>query len=263
MQFLCLIVIYNKNYQLSASVKSLLGCDAYQKGEVTAVLLDNSTRDEHNESITSYKNFHYLSLHGNYGLSKAYNAGLNLFKKTIKNYAVVLFDDDTTFDSTYFATMSKAYGEADIYLPIIYDQNKQLLSPSIMTKYRCVLASYLDEITPENINGINTGMMIKGVIFKDYQYDESYFLDYVDHHFIRDMKKKHKSIIYVNTILHQDYSLENPDYKKAMKRFEISKKDIYNYYRNGFINHCVYHYLMLRRKFKYLKMYKHISILWK
>ncbi len=263
MQFYTLIVIYNKHYQDSSSIKSLFATDAYKQGKIHAVIIDNSTRDYHNVSFSIHDHCHYLSMHGNQGLSKAYNAGIDLFKGQLEGQAVVLFDDDTTFDNSYFAAMEKAYGDADIYLPIIYDQNQALLSPSIMTKYRCVLASSLEDITADHINGINTGMMIKGEIFNDYRYDESYFLDYVDHAFIRDMKAKHKKIIYVSTILKQDYSLEGQDYQSAMKRFEISKKDIYNYYRKGLMNHIVYHYLMLRRKCKYLKMYKHICILWK
>lgn len=264
MRFLCMMVIYNTNYKDSETFKTLSTTQAFLHGEISLLVLDNSTKDMHNDEINTVEHCHYLSMHGNKGLSKAYNAGLNYYKDDLKHNCIVLLDDDTRLSSHYFEKMKEAYSNhIDIYLPIIYDQKLNLLSPSIMTKYRCVLASSIDEVNEQNINGINTGMMVKGEIYEDYRYDEGYFLDYVDHAFIRDMKSKHKKIIYVNTVLHQSYSLEGDHYDSAMKRFEISKKDIYHYYNSGFVNHFVYHYLILRRKAKYFKQYKKFSVFFK
>ena len=264
MRFLCMMVIYNTNYKDSETFKTLSTTQAFLHGEISLLVLDNSTKDMHNDEINTVEHCHYLSMHGNKGLSKAYNAGLNYYKDDLKHNCIVLLDDDTRLSSHYFDQMIKAYHEdTDIYLPIIYDQNDSLLSPSIMNKYRCVLASSLDEVNEDNINGINTGMMIRGEIFEDYRYDEGYFLDYVDHAFIRDMKSKHKKIIYVNTVLHQSYSLEGDHYDSAMKRFEISKKDIYHYYDKGFVYKLVYCYIILRRKAKYFKQYKRVSVFFK
>lgn len=264
MRFLCMMVIYNTNYKDSETFKPLSKTQAFFHGDISLLVLDNSTKDMHNEEIENIEHCHYLSMHGNKGLSQAYNAGLDYYVNELENNCIVLLDDDTRLSSDYFDKMSKAYTtDVDIYLPIIYDQNLNLLSPSIMNKYRCVLASSLDDINDENINGINTGMMIRGEIFEDYRYDTGYFLDYVDHAFIRDMKKKHKKIVKVNTTLHQSYSLEGDHFASAMKRFEISKKDIYHYYDNGFVSKLVYCYIIVRRKAKYFKQYKRISVFFK
>lgn len=263
MKFLCLLVIYNKNYQESESYRSIISSDAYKNGNVEVALLDNSVKNMHNEEIND-AHFTYLSMHGNKGLSAAYNRGLDFFEAQLKNNAVVLLDDDTKLSVDYFSAMKKSYGkDADIFLPIIYDQQGQLLSPSIMGKYRCVLADDLDQINSHNINGINTGMMIKGEVFEHYRYDEHYFLDYVDHAFIRDMKKQKKKMICVHTVLSQNYSLEGQNYQDAMRRYRISKKDISYYYQGGAAERLVYHYLMLRRKAKYFKMYKKINVFFK
>lgn len=260
MKFLCLLVIYNQYYADSMTYRSLIVSDAFRNGEVEVVLLDNSEYDMHNKNINE-AHFVYISMNGNQGLSKAYNTGLDYFKDQLTGHRIVLLDDDTKLPRDYFEIMKKNINdETDVNLPIIYDQTGQLLSPSIMKKYRCVLAKQIEDVNEKNINGINTGMVIKGEIFNSYRYDEHYFLDYVDHTFIRDMKQMHKKIAVVPTTISQDYSLAGQTEEKAKKRFKIAKKDISYYYHRGFMNRLVYHYLMLRRKAKYFKMYKKINV---
>lgn len=260
MKFLCMLVIYNQYYADSMTYRSLRVSEAFRNGEVEVALIDNSAYDMHNKNI-SEDHFTYLSMNGNQGLSKAYNAGLDYFKDQLTGNMIVLLDDDTRLPRDYFDVMKKNINEeTDVYLPIIYDQTGQLLSPSIMKRYRCVLAKRIENVNEKNINGINTGMMIRGDLFKDYRYDEHYFLDYVDHAFIRDMKQLNKKIMIVPATISQNYSLAGQSVEKALKRFKISKKDISYYYRRGLISRLVYHYLMCRRKAKYFKMYKKINV---
>lgn len=47
----------------------------------------------------------------------------------------------------------------------------------------------------ENMSAINSGMIIKSEIFRDYQYDENMFLDFVDHDFMRTMKNRNKKFV--------------------------------------------------------------------
>lgn len=262
MKFKCILVLYNINYSQSVTFNDLIQTEYFHNKRIDIIAVDNSTTDYQNNVIDNMENINYISMNGNVGLSKAYNQALNHITDKEGNL-IVLLDDDTHITNQYFQEIEKAYIQqnADIYLPIIYDQLGCLLSPSIIRNYRCIRAKTLDEINDRNICGINTGMAIKGEIFTSYRYNENLFLDYVDHNFIRDMKEQKRKIVYVNTTLEQNFSLLADDYTSSLRRFKIAKKDICEYYNHrGWISKCFYHYTMLRRRMKNFKQFKKIGI---
>lgn len=264
MKFKCIVVFYNVNYKDSPSYVDLLKTDIYKEGRMEIVCVDNSVRDFENQELSFKPNHHYISMEGNKGLSKAYNAAINyLMEQDGQNDLFVLMDDDTHIGNDYFAKMEEAFqNECDIFLPVVYDQ-QGILSPSIMRKYRCRRCKSLKQIRANNICGINSGMAIRKHVFEEYRYDERIFLDYVDHRFIRDMKRMKKKICIVDTMLHQNFSAITDSYEQTITRFQIFKKDIKVFYSEGIINKLVYCYIILRRKLGIAIKFKKIEAMWK
>ena len=256
-----IIVVYNKNVNDSVTYQ----CLKKQKG-LQIVVCDNSTSDYENCGIVESEGYRYINMNGNAGLSKAYNKALNYIQSVnpeMKGY-VALFDDDTFIPEDYFKKIFKAIErkKADIYLPIVKDEIG-ILSPSMMKKYYCHRAIGGDvwKIKKSDICGINSGMAISLKIFKRYRYNEELFLDYVDHNFIRDMRKQHRSIEIVKTYIHQTFSSNIHDEKKELARLEIFKRDIDVFYKRGIGNRLFFHYTMFRRKMKLAFKYRKIGLM--
>lgn len=258
-----IIVVYNKNVNDSVTYQ----CLKKQKG-LQIIVCDNSTRDYGNCAIVASEGYQYMNMNGNAGLSKAYNKALDYIASVnpeMKGY-VMLFDDDTHIPEDYFVRMLRDIQRknADIYLPIVKDE-VGILSPSMMKKYYChrAIGGNVWKIRKSEICGINSGMAIALKVFKSYRYNEELFLDYVDHNFIRDMRKHHCRIEIVKTYIHQTFSSNIHDEKKELARLEIFKKDINVFYKRGIGNRFFFHYTMLRRKMKLFFKYKKIGIMFR
>lgn len=258
-----IIVIYNKNVNDSVTYE----CLKKQKN-LRIIVCDNSTTDYDNEKIVERDGGHYINMNGNAGLSKAYNKALDYiqYKNPHMQGCIMLFDDDTFIPDDYFKKMLQAIknGRADIYLPIVQDEIG-VLSPSIMKKYYCHRAwnGNVWKIKNNEICGINSGMAISLNIFKRYRYSEEIFLDYVDHNFLRDMRKYHRKIEIVRTYIQQTFSSNMHDKEKELARLDVFKKDIDVFYKKGFGNRIFFHYTMLRRKMKLVLKYKKIDIMFR
>lgn len=258
-----IIVIYNKNAKDSVTYQCLK-----RQEKLQIIVCDNSTSDCGNKKRVEEDGNYYIDMDGNEGLSKAYNKALDYIERShpdMQGFAM-LFDDDTFIPDDYFQKMSRAIktGRADIYLPIVQDEIG-ILSPSIMKKYYCHRAWGGDvwKIKKSEICGINSGMAISLDIFKQYRYNEEIFLDYVDHNFLRDMRKYHRKIAIVKTYIQQTFSSNVYDKEKELARLDVFKKDINVFYKEGFVNRMFFHYTMLRRKMKLAVKYKKIDIMFR
>jgi rhamnosyltransferase len=183
------VVIYNMRCEASTTCRDLEGIAG-----VIVILVDNSTQDNDNEDFAQAHGWEYISMNGNMGLAKAYNRAVESISQP--EALICLHDDDSQVVDDYFVCLAKAV-EADeaatVFLPKTYDKYG-LMSPSIINGYRERRAIDTSELTQENITGINSGMAIKRKVFEKYRYDERFFLDYIDHSFIRDMKKLNQRI---------------------------------------------------------------------
>lgn len=258
-----IIVVYNKNVNDSVTYQCLKN-----EKNLRIVVCDNSTSDYGNRAIIEADGYTYVDMSGNAGLSKAYNRALDKICSIypeMKGY-VMLFDDDTFIPEDYFIKMKKAMNRSkeDIYLPIVRDEIG-ILSPSMMKKYYChrAVGGNVWKIKPAELCGINSGMAICLEIFKTYRYNEEIFLDYVDHNFIRDMRKNHKKIEIVKTYLQQSFSSNIYDMEKELVRLNIFEKDIDVFYKEGLGNRIFFHYTMIRRKMKLALKYKKLSVLFR
>lgn len=257
-----IIVIYNKNVRDSITYQCLKKQDNLQ-----VVVCDNSTRNFDNKNIVENDGFYYVDMHGNAGLSKAYNAALDVISSVnegMKGY-VSLFDDDTFIPDIYFSKLRSEIitKKSDIFLPIVKDE-VGILSPSVMKKYYCHRApENVWAIKQNELCGINSGMAIRLRIFKQYRYNEKIFLDYVDHNFLRDMRKRRRRVSIMNVEIRQTFSSNVRNKEKELIRFKIFKKDINEFYKRGFWNRFFFYYVITRRKMQLTRKYRDPRIMFR
>lgn len=216
-----LVVIYNKECKDSVACQCLRTIE-----NIRVIIVDNSTIQTTNAGFAQKNDWKYVSMGGNFGLAKAYNRGIELAE--VQNSIICLFDDDTEVDKNYFEElMQKEREEPDtkLFLPLVYDEIG-LLSPSVIKGLVVSRVTDISDIEAENINGINSGMAIRRDVFNDYRYDEKYFLDYIDHAFVRDMKSRGCVISIFEAKLRQAFfANSHSDIGAVIRRFKIFKKD--------------------------------------
>lgn len=210
-----LLVIHNRACEDSPSCEQLRAMPTAR-----AVIVDNSTEPNTNYRYAANRGFGYVSMDGNKGLAKAYNRGIVWIKKHTDATHVLLLDDDTTLPDGFLertATVVEAHPEAGIFLPKVYDE-KGLLSPCAIYGWRVRRLNGIGELTAQNVTGINSGMVLDLALFDSYRYDEGYFLDYIDHAFMRDMKARGVTVDVTKEELQQRFFGNQKGNKPAAKR---------------------------------------------
>ena len=169
-----------------------------------------------------------------------------------------MFDDDTDMGKKYFDKVLSYINmsNADILLPVVKTSTR-ILSPCQFKKKRCVEVKNLEELINKPISAINSGMVIKSEIYKDYKYNENIFLDYLDHDFMREMNSVKKNILVMNdNVLKQDFSMESNSLEASYKRLCILNHDLKEYYKEDYI---MYLYQILAYKLVMIKKYKSLK----
>lgn len=258
-----LIVIYNK---LLLQSDSFLGLCRQNLDESSVfVILDNSTDDAvlmENKTLSNQREFIYIPMGGNKGLSNAYNRALRHIQIDGKNW-VLIFDQDTNVPSKYIDILRTniANTSADILVPIVYD-SVGIMSPS---KKRGLSFTHSKKITgsTDSCSFINTGMCIKSTVFNFIHYDERLFLDFVDHDFIMQAKKNKLKINIVHELsLHQNFSgVERQSKEQDLARFKIFIKDAVCYYDKYHKGHPLRHLPLLKRCIKLTIQHKALVFL--
>ncbi len=251
MDFYAVVVIYNKDIEESKTLASIRDMGFY------IIVVDNS-KNQKNESYCKKNNFHYIGNQKNIGLSKSYNKAIDYLSH--KEGYICIFDDDSTVDKDYlFKLKSSVHSGGTVYLPIIEDE-VGLLSPSIIQDGVVTRAKNAADIPQSEITGINTGMAINLSFFKNYRYDENYFLDYIDHNFLRDVKASGGKIALLDSMITPDFSDNGNMSKEAAKvRFRIFKNDFSLFCKD---NRALYNKTILKRRLKLALKYKSL-IFWK
>lgn len=196
------------------------------------LVMDNSTKPMENESFCKQNGWLYHSMGGNAGLSKAYNAAL----EQIWDQAdiIVWADDDTVWPADYFRSLHAHMesNDASVYLPIVKSDGV-ILSPCIFSTGEMGIAHSEEELKHCEISAINSGMAVKTQLYAHYRYDEKYFLDYIDHDFMRWCRQNAKAISIVDGItLHQNFFAKSGASKKSKRvRFRIYRKDYARFQR--------------------------------
>lgn len=224
------IVIFNKHCEDSMSVMAMT------KNHLTAfALVDNSTDKEiadFNRDFCRRNKTDYCSMNGNAGLPKAYNRGFREIGYRV-DYLMFL-DDDTTVPWDCMQSLQDAISEnpmADVYLPCVYDA-KGLLSPN--RRIGCLF--FRLHRPPDSFTGkmsaINSGLVIRTASNRDNEtlFDESQFLDSVDHLFIfRQIHKGNTFQLYsakfLQTFFDQTAKNQVNQLERTYSRFSLFVKD--------------------------------------
>jgi len=247
-----IIVAYNSSCQDSISYRRL-----NEKG-IDIVVCDNSTSDYGNKEIVENDHNIYVSMGGNKGLSKAYNAALDRIGSQYK--FICLFDDDTDMGDDYFNKVLEYINSssAEIFLPVVKTKTR-ILSPCQFKKKRAVEVKDLDHIDKDNISAINSGMIINAHVFDNYRYNENIFLDYIDHDFMREMNKQHRKVqIMMDNVLNQDFSMETNSLESSYKRLCILNHDLKEYYKEDYL---MYVYQITAYKLVMINQHKSLKFL--
>lgn len=259
--FFVITVIYNQLIQQSNLLRKI-------PQSAKLLFADNSTKEEiclKNKNFCNENGFHYIGMHGNKGLPKAYNATINILKPSANDFVVVL-DQDTEIPSDFIEKYENFISKnqnADIICPIVLD-SVGVMSPSLSSGLKFKHIKSIEDVNQKNIENysfINSGMCIKGSVFGKVKYDENLFLDFVDHDFILSAKKKNLKIaICFDVIFKQNFSgvTRNP-YNQDYSRFQIYMNDAKVFYRKWFNKN--YKLILLPRAIKLCIFHKKISFL--
>ncbi|WP_105205089.1 glycosyltransferase [Neobittarella massiliensis] len=223
------VLVYNVRCQDSAACRALAAM-----GRRDVLVVDNSTKDLPNGAYCQKRGWQYAAMGGNFGLARAYNRATALLLDAC-DY-IVWLDDDTQLTEDYFAaleTATRRQGGVDIFLPLVHDE-AGLLSPSAIRGNKVWRVARPEDIGPGEITGINSGMAVRTELYRDHRYDEGYFLDYIDHAFLRDMKAGGAVIAVLDAVLQQRFfGNQRGDVAAAARRFAIFRKDFARFCGRG------------------------------
>lgn len=256
-----IIVMYNMSCIESVTLNNI---DKFGlKDDMNVIICDNSTDDYSiNKGYCNNKKYTYIDMNGNKGLSKAYNAAINRILD--KDAWIILFDQDTEVSEDFFTKMEKSiedFPNIFVHVPIVMD-TAGILSPTMITNYN--IKRIKDPfINSSDLSAINSGMLINLKVFaKIGLYEESLFLEYIDHYFIRRYKENNGEIIVVDTKLFQNYSDNNhTKIEGDLKRFSIYLKDFKLFCSTSFYGKLYYYVKILYRGMKLSLIYKDLRFI--
>ena len=258
MELTLIMVIYNKRLTDTLTFSSIRDWK-----DVQVILCDNSTRDQGNEVLAREFGYRYISMQGNQGLAKAYNRARDAIGAG--EGVVCLLDDDTRLPADYPDQIRQAHARnhAKIWLPLVKDRTGYL-SPAIVTGY-----GWKRIVQPEDVDapgvlltGINSGMAVDRKIMQQYRYDERYFLDFIDHAFLRDMRRKNiPMMVLKDVVLQQTFSSDVQSKQAAMERFAHFKEDVKRFYSASPTAQRYGKKILLRRRCKLCLKHKTLSFL--
>lgn len=183
------IVVYNKSIKNSNTLNCLIGI---RLPRLKIIVVDNSTLLFDNNKVCERDGIYYISMCGNKGLSKAYNAALDYIgEHSSKNDLIIWFDDDTEVTQEYFVALDDALlknNDSEVFAPIIYGQDGKIYSPSNARLLKNkLLKSIHDKVDFDKFFAINSCLAVRQHVYQNYRYDEKLFLDSVDHKFFEDL----------------------------------------------------------------------------
>ena len=200
------IVVYNKECKDSLTCRQL---EHIKNDNIRIIVADNSTINNDNRRYCKIRNWIYIPMNGNKGLSCAYNKVLEKINCYNSNCFIIWMDDDTEINEKYFEELSKKIesgDDSDIYAPIIYDNNNVIYSPNERGFLKNKLIKSSEQKINQNLfNAINSCLAVKSSLYKNYRYDERLFMDSVDQKFCEDMCSRHAKFSKINVEIKQNF----------------------------------------------------------
>lgn len=196
-----IIVVYNREVSESTSIKNIK-----KISDTKIIVVDNSTTKNDNIRFCVANNINYISMGGNKGISKAYNAAIDSIEDTD---IVVLLDDDTKITNDYFDVLKKAAiknTDVDIFAPIVRGQDGVIYSPNNYNFLKNKLVTNpISEVRQDSFNAISSCMAIRIRVFDNYRYNEKLFVDEIDHCFCREQRARGKKFGILNVEIKQNF----------------------------------------------------------
>lgn len=240
MKFGAIIVNYNLNIDESKTY------NCFKKNfDGDVIVIDNSTSEKftsYNQKICSDDNIDYKSFGENIGLSKAYNYGVTHLKRKNVDFIITL-DNDTNIPNEYFELLNSFnFDSKTVYAPLVYNQNKQLTSPTYHDDNYIIdffkqrkygnLKTIQQLIPNKNIYAINSGLIIPVDLFESFSYNEDLFIDCVDHNICKELYVLGYTINIFPVNIYQNYSTEeigNNSLKNNEHRLLLRLNDVKTY----------------------------------
>jgi len=239
------IVVYNSNLCSSPTFNSLF----HQVPSEKIFIFDNSTiADVKSKNVISARKYgvNYRKTK-NIGLGFTYNGAVNLMKGDC-DY-IGFFDQDTFIPKDYISIVidkiNNKKNTNDVFIPYVR-ADKKVMSPIFKKRYihykkRAVVKS-----------AINSGMFVRTKIFENIKFDENLFLDYIDHDFFKKLNFNQVVISVLPLTLNQNFSDNEINLQKALKRFESYWKDTKEYCKvYGTYNYFVAYRHVLKLTMRY------------
>lgn len=225
-----IIVIYNKEISKSITYNNI----KFINGTIDILVVDNSDKPNSNEKYCKDHNINYLSMHGNKGLSKAYNAAID---KTHGFDVIILFDDDTKVVEKYFEELKISLDknpDIDIFAPIIKGQDGLIYSPNEFNFLRNhFISSPNQEVSQNLFNAISSCLAIRMHVFDNYRFNEKLFLDQVDQFFFYEQRKLERKFSKLNVEIIQNFYQRGTTLtpEAGWKRLKLRIYDIFRHAR--------------------------------
>ncbi|ROM42618.1 MULTISPECIES: hypothetical protein [Pseudomonas] len=244
MEYLFLIVIYNRSLKDSQSICSLIKSISTLEGS-TFIIWDNSLEPQAKSQLDwlsselKKNNFIYKHTPENKSLSEIYNSFLTLAPQ--KKDFIILLDHDTSFDLHLFTAHREALNDCTItnlYLPIVKFKNK-IVSPGKQVFFKSLPYKNLHPgLMPSRHNtAINSGMIIRWSYFTETfkGYDKRLKFYGTDDYFMMQYRKTNKSFYLLDYTIEHDLTCdpEADDIYKFRSSFQEAQKSFLILHSNG------------------------------
>lgn len=201
-----IIVIYNKRVEDSITCRCLQKID---NCNIHPIIVDNSEVEMGNAAYCASQRFKYISMGGNKGLSKAYNAAINMAVHMEPDDILVFFDDDTEVSQEYFEKLNQttqSNPEVDIFVPIVYGQDGIIYSPNSFNFLKNRFISTPDDNVPhDSFNAIASCMAVRKRIFNEYRFNETLFVDQIDQYFFCEQRELGRKFMKIDAQIYQNF----------------------------------------------------------
>lgn len=221
------IVLYQITLEESLSFQTLKSSLALENSDLSLLVYDNSPTCANRSSLFEVDNMqiHYVSDVDNSGLSVAYNMAYKLAIRLKKKY-LLLLDQDSIFPPDYFSVLSESvlkYNAEHLFVPHLVE-NGMLLSPCKFTFYKGRVWKNVHDgvISIADKSIFNSGICISLLAYNSIGgYNEAIPLDFSDHYFISEYKKKYLTFVLLPTIVKHSFSSFDSDKLKVLRRFKL------------------------------------------
>ncbi len=258
--FLVVIVVYNVELKKSRTLQRLFLLQSNTPEFPEILVYDNSLRAKYTEEYAPYIT-HYKHDPDNSGVAGAYNYALAFCKN--RNYEwLILLDQDTDITQNYFDQVRKSiqkYPEANLFCPIVRS-DRSIISPTWFIAEKTVAPAKVRAglVKSKYHTIINSGIVIQVNELEALEgYDVDLYLDFSDHYFFRQYKKRNKFFVVIDCeIVHNFSSDTDKTFDTVYTRFKLYCSSAF-VYAGKIGNYLPLFWLFMRTlklTFKFLKL---------